>query len=73
MSNVRQVLAQNLRALIKKRGYPSVERFAYENGLDKSGIYRTLRLESRAEFETVVEWAKALNVDLNSLYPGKKK
>lgn len=73
VSPTRAILSRNLRALIKKRGYRSVENFAYSNGLDKSGIYRILDKSISPTLEKLAKLAKALNVELKELYPGRKK
>jgi transcriptional regulator with XRE-family HTH domain len=73
VQNARKILSRNLRALIKKDGYRTVELFAHENGFDKGWVHRILRCETEPLFSSLVRLAKALNVDLNELYPGKRR
>lgn len=75
--DTRAILARNLQALlddrIRKGKYPSVENFAYSHGLVKTNIYRILKKEVSPTLETLDGIAKALNVELRELYPGKGK
>jgi transcriptional regulator with XRE-family HTH domain len=73
VQETRRLLSKNLKAIIKRRGYRTVELFAHENGFDKGWIHRILRGETDPSFGRVVKLAKALGTDLNSLYPGKKR
>jgi transcriptional regulator with XRE-family HTH domain len=63
-----QVVADRISRLILQRGYPSVERFAYENGLDKSSLSKILKGKRRPRFDTMIRIAEALDVTLNDFY-----
>jgi transcriptional regulator with XRE-family HTH domain len=73
VQETRRLLSRNFLAIIKRKGYRTVELFAHENGFDKGWLHRILRGETDPSFGRVVKLAKALGVDLNSLYPGKGK
>ena len=64
-----KLLGQNLQKLIGKSGYSSVEKFAYENGIDKSALSKILRGERLPRIDTAIRIAEALEVTLNDLYP----
>lgn len=65
-------LGENIRKIIRKRGYPSVERFAYENAIDKSALSKILRGTRLPQVNTLVFIAEALEVTLQDLYPMPK-
>jgi transcriptional regulator with XRE-family HTH domain len=69
----RRTLGRTLRALLKAQGYPSVERFAYENGFSKSWLGKVMAGQVEPGFYKVVRIAKALEVTLEDLYPMKKR
>jgi transcriptional regulator with XRE-family HTH domain len=71
-TEIGQTLGENIRKFIKKRGYQSVERFAYENAIDKSALSKILRGERRPQVNTLVFIAEALEVTLQDLYPMPK-
>lgn len=62
-------IGENLRKIIKKRGYRSVELFAYENAIDKSALSKILRGDRLPRVDTFIRIAEALEVTLNELYP----
>jgi transcriptional regulator with XRE-family HTH domain len=72
MRSVRSALGKNLRALIAKKGYRTIELFAHENDIDKGWLYRVINGKVDPSFSRVVKLAKALGVGLEKLYPGKK-
>ncbi len=63
-----RIVAERIAGFIAQRGYPSVERFAYENGLDKSSLSKILKSRRRPRFDTLIRIAEALDVTLNDLY-----
>ena len=63
-----QVVADRISRLIRQRGYPSVERFAYENGLDKSSLSKILKGKRMPRFDTMIRIAEALDATLNDFY-----
>jgi transcriptional regulator with XRE-family HTH domain len=65
-------LGENIRKIIKKRGYQSVERFAYENAIDKSALSKILRGVRLPQVNTLIFIAEALEVTLQELYPMPK-
>lgn len=69
----REIVSQNLRDLIKEKGYRSVELFAHENGFDKGWLHRVLRAEIDPSLGRAINLALALEVSLNDIFPGKKK
>jgi transcriptional regulator with XRE-family HTH domain len=68
-TEIGQKLGENLRKCIQKRGYQSVELFAYENSIDKSALSKILRGERLPKADTLVRIALALEITLNELYP----
>ena len=66
--DVVQLVAQRISGWILRRGYDTVERFAYENGLDKSALSKILKGRRRPRFDTLIRIAEALEVTLNDLY-----
>lgn len=60
-----------LKALIFKAGYPSVEKFALENGFDRVSIYRIVEKGADPKLSMVIRIMKALETDPNSLIPFK--
>lgn len=73
LQHIQKALGRNLRRLIKAGGYRTLELFAHENGFGKSWIARIVRGEVDPGFTRVVKIARALEVDLNEIYPLKKK
>lgn len=69
----RKTLGKNLQALIKEREYPTIEKFAYENGISKSWLGKVIRGEVEPGLYKVVRIAKVLECDLDDLYPLKRK
>jgi len=67
--NIGRKVGENLRKFIKKRGYRSVELFAYENAIDKSALSKILRGDRLPRVDTLVRIAEALEITLNDLYP----
>ena len=65
-------LGENIRKIIKKRGYRSVELFAYENAIDKSALSKILRGARLPQVNTLILIAEALDVTLHELYPMPK-
>jgi len=55
---------------IWKQGYPSVDKFANENGIPNSKLYRILNgsEDANPRFNTLVEIAEALNCSLGKLF-----
>lgn len=66
-------IGRRLRVIIKASGYPTYERFAYENGFDKGWIGRILRGEIDPGITKAIKIARSLNVTLDDLYPMERK
>jgi len=60
-------IRSNIQKKIKEAGYPSVERFAYENGLIKTTISRAINGSRNPRLVTLVEIANALEIPLHEL------
>lgn len=57
--------------MIRKAGYPSVEKFALENGFDRVSIYRIVEKGADPKLSMVIRLLKALETDPNTLIPFK--
>jgi len=71
--DLRKKVGRNLKALIKARGYRTLELFAHENGFSKSWVARIVRGDVDPKFTSMIRLAKALDADLLDLHPGRKK
>ena len=57
----------HLKKLIKSAGYPSVEKFALENGFDRTSIYRIVEKNADLRLSMIVRLLEALEIDPNDL------
>ncbi|MEO7426333.1 MAG: helix-turn-helix transcriptional regulator [Fibrobacteria bacterium] len=71
--DIKKAFGKNLRAIIKSKGYKTVEIFAHENEFEKSWVYRMARGEREPGLTALVRLARALGVTLEDLYPMKKR
>lgn len=62
------IIRENLRQRINDSGYQSFERFAYENGIDKTTLSRLLNGKREPKITTLLKIAQSLNLTLNDLY-----
>ncbi len=60
-------IRENIRQKIQDAGYPTIEKFAYENGLTKSTITRAINGSRNPRLITLIEIANALNINLSEL------
>ncbi|MFC1585037.1 helix-turn-helix domain-containing protein [Fibrobacterota bacterium] len=58
---------KRLKSLILEAGYPSVEKFALENGFDRVTIYRIVEKGADPKLSTVIKILKALEISPNEL------
>ena len=65
-----KVVGERIGALIRLRGYKSVELFAYENDIDKSVLNRLIRGKREVRLSTFLKIADALEVSLGELHSG---
>jgi transcriptional regulator with XRE-family HTH domain len=61
------IIRENLRQRILE-GYPSFEKFAYENAIDKTTLSRILNGKREPKISTLHKIVKSLNLTLNDLY-----
>jgi len=61
-------IRETLRQKITESGYPSFERFAYENAIDKTTLSRILNGKREPKISTLFKIASSLNLTLNDLY-----
>lgn len=54
-------------AKIKDAGYPSIEKFAFENGLVKTTVSRAIKGTRNPRIVTLVEIANALEIPISEL------
>lgn len=67
-------LGQNLARYIKKRGYQTFEKFAWENSIPKTSLSRLLLGKNDVRISKLYHIAKALNITVDALLkPVKKK
>jgi predicted transcriptional regulator len=62
-----QDFGPHLKALILKAGYPSVEKFALENGFDRVTIYRIVEKGADPRLSTLIKLLRALEVTPQTL------
>ena len=62
------LIRTNLRRFILEGGYPSVERFAHENAIDKTTLSRILNGKREPRLTTLIKIAECLNLTLNDFY-----
>ena len=60
-------IRENIRRRIKEAGFPSIEKFAFENGLMKTTISRVIKGSRNPRLVTLVEIANALGIPLSEL------
>ena len=65
---IAEIIRGNLRRRIADSGYPSIERFAHENGIDKTTLSRILSGQREPKISTLFKIAESLNLTLNDLY-----
>ena len=65
-----KVVGERIGALIRLRGYKSVELFAYENDIDKSVLNRLIRGKREVRLSTFLKIIEALEVPLLELGVG---
>ena len=63
-----EIIRTNLRRFILEGGYPSVERFAHENAIDKTTLSRILNGKREPRLSTLIKIAECLNLTLNDFY-----
>jgi transcriptional regulator with XRE-family HTH domain len=64
-----QRVGERVGALIRTRGYKTVELFAHENGVDKSVLNRLIRGKREVRLSTFLKILDALNINITELYP----
>jgi len=64
------IIRENLRRRITESGYPTFERFAYENAIDKTTLSRILNGKREPKISTLFKIVDSLNLTLNDLYLG---
>lgn len=62
-----KAVGERVGALIRLRGYKSVELFAYENDIDKSVLNRLIRGKREVRLSTFLKIADALEVSIGEL------
>ena len=62
------LIRETIRQRIRDNGYDSFERFAYENGIDKTTLSRLLSGKREPKISTLLKIAKSLELTLNDLY-----
>lgn len=72
-ANYREIIGQNLRALILEKGYRTVELFAHENSIDKGWLSRVIRGETDPSLGRAIKISEALGVTLDEIYPGRRR
>jgi len=60
-------IGERIGALIRLRGYTSVELFAHENGLDKSVLNRLINGKREVRLSTFLKIADALEIGMEAL------
>src|SRR4051812_13437316 len=65
-----KVVGERIGALIRLRGYKSVELFAYENDIDKSVLNRLIRGKREVRLSTFLKITDALEVSISELNSG---
>jgi transcriptional regulator with XRE-family HTH domain len=65
-----KVVGERIGALIRLRGYKSVELFAYENDIDKSVLNRLIRGKREVRLSTFLKIAEALEIPMGELNIG---
>lgn len=66
-SNAQNDFGSNLKAIILRSGYPSVEKFALENGFDRVTIYRIVEKGADPRLSMVIRILKALEIKPDTL------
>jgi transcriptional regulator with XRE-family HTH domain len=64
-----QRVGERVGALIRARGYKTVELFAHENGVDKSVLNRLIRGKREVRLSTFLKILDALDLSIAELYP----
>lgn len=64
-----KTVGERIGALIRLRGYKSVELFAYENNIDKSVLGRLIRGKREVRLSTFLKILEALEVSIGELGP----
>lgn len=62
-----KVVGERIGALIRLRGYKSVELFAYENDIDKSVLGRLIRGKREVRLSTFLKITEALEISISEL------
>ena len=62
-----KVVGERIGALIRLRGYKSVELFAYENDIDKSVLGRLIRGKREVRLSTFLKITEALEISMGDL------
>lgn len=57
----------NIQRRIKDAGYPSIEKFAFENGLIKTTVSRAINGSRNPRIVTLVEISNALEIPIHDL------
>jgi DNA-binding Xre family transcriptional regulator len=65
-----KTVGERIGALIRLRGYKSVELFAYENDIDKSVLNRLIRGKREVRLSTFLKITEALEVSIGELNAG---
>ena len=63
-------VGERVGALIRIRGYKTVELFAHENGIDKSVLNRLIRGKREVRLSTFLKILDALEITIAEVYPG---
>jgi transcriptional regulator with XRE-family HTH domain len=63
-------VGERVGALIRIRGYKTVELFAHENGIDKSVLNRLIRGKREVRLSTFLKILDALEISVPELYAG---
>lgn len=63
-------VGERVGALIRLRGYKTVELFAHENGVDKSVLNRLIRGKREVRLSTFLKILDALEISVPELYAG---
>ncbi len=65
-----KTVGERIGALIRIRGYKSVELFAYENDIDKSVLNRLIRGKREVRLSTFLKITEALEISIGELNDG---
>ena len=70
---LKEIISNNLSWWIKKREYPTIEKFAHENEFTKQTVNNVINQTYMPKIDYIVKFAKALEITPDSLLLEPKK